>query len=186
MAAMDESNKEMQHSVENTSSTDGSVGRMKILRNVMLKTIKSFTGELKLVSPLTGVDNTHLEHLHSKTISQLEANIQCELEQMYKEENLETLLNSLDKIIAENPSQPGTVAWRPSGNVKEDVRCEVGVLKREKLKALKQTLNDLEAQNKLLRDKVQEREQHLLRTRDKIVSIADDFEEIVDTENITD
>ncbi|XP_045215962.2 uncharacterized protein LOC123566147 [Mercenaria mercenaria] len=185
MAATEENNTEMKESVENTSSADVSVDgrRMKILRSVMLKTIKSYTGNLKLIKPLTGVSTAHLELLHSKASSLLETNIQSELEEIYKEENLEILLNSLDKLIAENPAPTNTVAWRPSSNVEQDARCDVAVLKREKLKVLENTLNDLEAQNKLLVDRVQKREQHLLRTRDKISCIAEDFEQIVDTEN---
>lgn len=67
---------------------------------------------------------------------------------------------------------------RPSGNIQEDIRSEVAILKREKLKQLQKILSDLEAQNKLLVDRVQKKEQHLLRTRDKMMAIADDFEPV--------
>lgn len=183
--ATTETNMEIHQSeTEENTSTDNSFEgtRMKILRNVMLKTIKTYTANLKLTEPLKNVNTELLEVLHRKTISQLETNIQCELEQMYKEENLEVLLNTLDKLLAENQPTTDTQIWRPSGNVEKDVRCEVAILKKEKLKVLKKTLSDLEAQNKLVIDRVKKGEQRLLCTRDKLVAIGDDIEQIVDQE----
>lgn len=67
---------------------------------------------------------------------------------------------------------------RPSGVPEQDSRCYVTALKQEKLKYLRSKLENLEAQNKLLQAKVERKEACLFQTKDKIVALAEDFEQV--------
>ena len=67
---------------------------------------------------------------------------------------------------------------RPSGDVEADTRVFAAMLKKEQLQVLEKTLADLEAQNKLLQDQEQKREKRLLRSRDKLVNLVENTEQV--------
>lgn len=187
--ASNDSNQELQsHQVNSSSATDDSISpyegkRMKVLRSVMNKTVASFTSNLKLIKSLSNINTTLLDEFHRKIIKQLQENIESELELLYQEENLESLLNKLDRLTAENPARPGAPVWRPSGNVRADTLAVVVGLKQDKLEVLKRTLTDLEAQNKRLRENVQRMDRQLLRKQETIDDAAKNLEQIVETVN---
>ncbi|XP_005514677.2 LOW QUALITY PROTEIN: polyamine-modulated factor 1 [Columba livia] len=62
--------------------------------------------------------------IYEQFVSQLQAYIKEEIQEVKEEGNLEQLLNSLDKIVqeTENRDEP---AWRPSGIPEDDVRSAV-------------------------------------------------------------
>ncbi|NXW82437.1 PMF1 factor, partial [Alopecoenas beccarii] len=62
--------------------------------------------------------------IYDQFISQLQAYIQEEIQEVKEEGNLELLLNSLDKIVEENENREEP-AWRPSGIPEEDARSAV-------------------------------------------------------------
>ncbi|KAH3839471.1 hypothetical protein DPMN_112902 [Dreissena polymorpha] len=154
---------------------------MQTLRDVMEKTVNSYTSNLRLIKPLSSVNKTILKGLEQQIVKQLKDNVIKELEGMYSDENIEVLLNRLDEL-----TRPGRAdqspAWRPSGDVRRDAGPHLVALKREKLKVLEAQLTDLEAQNKLLATRVVKREQHVVRTKDKIVAIAEELEQVVKEE----
>ena len=68
---------------------------------------------------------------------------------------------------------------RPSGNAEADSRSYVVVLKQEKLKFLQSKLVELEAQNKMLQAKVEKKETNLLLNKNQMVSMTEDFEQVL-------
>jgi len=53
------------------------------------------------------------------------------------------------------------------------------VLKQEKLKFLQSKLEELEAQNKMLQAKVEKKETNLLLNKNQMVSMTEDFEQVL-------
>jgi len=53
------------------------------------------------------------------------------------------------------------------------------VLKQEKLKFLQSKLQELEAQNKMLQAKVEKKETNLLLNKNQMVSMTEDFEQVL-------
>ncbi|XP_064257512.1 polyamine-modulated factor 1 isoform X2 [Passer domesticus] len=60
--------------------------------------------------------------IYDQFISQLQASIKEEIQEVKNEGNLEELLNSLDKIVEEAKGREEP-AWRPSGSPERDVRA---------------------------------------------------------------
>ncbi|XP_052795911.1 uncharacterized protein LOC128228569 [Mya arenaria] len=181
--ADDPNNTEISNKME-TSSLENEIKpgkRMKALRDVMSKTISSYTNNLRLIKRLNNVDSKILKQLEKDTVSQLKGNIQTELEQMFEEEQVEPLLNNLDTLADHTPSH--NTAWRPCGDVRNDSVAHLAALNREKLKVLQGQLSELEAQNRLMVHKVGKREEHLFRTKDKIINCTHDFKQTLMEEN---
>ncbi|KAM6167405.1 polyamine-modulated factor 1-like [Erethizon dorsatum] len=63
------------------------------------------------------------QRIYDKFVTQLQASIQEEISEIKEEGNLETVLNSLDKIVEDgkNRKEP---AWRPSGTPEKDL-CSI-------------------------------------------------------------
>ncbi|XP_061231283.1 polyamine-modulated factor 1 [Neopsephotus bourkii] len=59
--------------------------------------------------------------IYNQFVSQLQASIRAEIQEVMEEGNLKAVLDSLDKIVEEGKSQEEP-AWRPSGIPEEDAR----------------------------------------------------------------
>ncbi|KFO30632.1 Polyamine-modulated factor 1 [Fukomys damarensis] len=58
--------------------------------------------------------------IHSKFVTQLQASIQKEISEIKEEGNLETVLNSLDKIVEDGRNHK-ELAWCPSWTPEKDL-----------------------------------------------------------------
>ncbi|KFO76415.1 Polyamine-modulated factor 1, partial [Cuculus canorus] len=101
--------------------------------------------------------------IYEQFVSQLQASIKEEIQEVKDEGNLEMLFNSLDKMVeeAKNREEP---AWRPSGIPEEDVRSTM-VLYLLKHRSYLQ---------KVLKEKVEENRkaaESVLAGRDKIAEL---------------
>ncbi|XP_004871245.2 polyamine-modulated factor 1 isoform X2 [Heterocephalus glaber] len=63
------------------------------------------------------------QRIHDKFVTQLQASIREEISEIKEEGNLETVLNSLDRIVEDGKDHKGP-AWRPSGTPEKDL-CSV-------------------------------------------------------------
>nr|XP_009665782.1 PREDICTED: polyamine-modulated factor 1-like [Struthio camelus australis] len=91
--------------------------------------------------------------IYDQFISQLQASIKEEIQEVKEEGNLEALFSSLDKIVEEAKEQEEP-AWRPSGIPEEDV-CSAMVPYLLKHRAyLRKVLKEKEEENKKLAESV--------------------------------
>ncbi|CAE1305784.1 unnamed protein product [Acanthosepion pharaonis] len=100
---------------------------------------------------------------------------------MLAEENIEQIMNDLDVLICKTPTPKNSVVWRPTGNVKDDVRAH---LMPEKIKfrdSLRELLKNLEEENKQLKDVVSLRNKMLLRTKEQLDDHTLFFKKMMDT-----
>ncbi|NWW93352.1 PMF1 factor, partial [Rhynochetos jubatus] len=101
--------------------------------------------------------------IYDQFISQLQASIKEEIQEVKDEGNLEVLFNSLDKIVeeAKNREEP---AWRPSGIPEEDVRSAVVPYLLKHRAYLRRSLREKEEENRKVAEAV-------LAGRDKIAEL---------------
>ncbi|KAM9515225.1 polyamine-modulated factor 1 [Guaruba guarouba] len=59
--------------------------------------------------------------IHKRFVTQLQATVKAEIQEVMEEGNLKVVLNNLDKIVEEGKTQEES-AWRPSGIPAEDAR----------------------------------------------------------------
>ncbi|NWI66075.1 PMF1 factor, partial [Todus mexicanus] len=85
--------------------------------------------------------------IYEQFVSQLQASIREEIQEVKDEGNLETLFNSLDKIVEEAKDREEP-AWRPSGIPEEDVRSAVVPYLLKHRAYLRKVLKDREDDNK--------------------------------------
>ncbi|KAM6294195.1 polyamine-modulated factor 1 [Aegotheles albertisi] len=85
--------------------------------------------------------------IYDQFITQLQASIKEEIQEVKDEGNLEVLFNSLDKIVeeAENRDEP---AWRPSGIPEEDVRSAMVPYLLKHRSYLRKVLKEKEEENR--------------------------------------
>ncbi|KFP12982.1 Polyamine-modulated factor 1, partial [Egretta garzetta] len=91
--------------------------------------------------------------IYDQFISQLQASIKEEIQEVKDEGNLEMLFNSLDKIVeeAKNREEP---AWRPSGIPEEDVRSALVPYLLKHRSYLRKILKEKEEENKKVAESV--------------------------------
>ncbi|NXE84366.1 PMF1 factor, partial [Cochlearius cochlearius] len=91
--------------------------------------------------------------IYDQFISQLQASIKEEIQEVKDEGNLEMLFNSLDKIVeeAKNREEP---AWRPSGIPEEDVRSAMVPYLLKHRSYLRKVLKEKEEENKKVAESV--------------------------------
>ncbi|NXL52171.1 PMF1 factor, partial [Podilymbus podiceps] len=91
--------------------------------------------------------------IYDQFISQLQASIKEEIQEVKDEGNLEALFNSLDKIVEETTNQEEP-AWRPSGIPEEDIRSVmVPYLLKHRL-YLRKILKEKEEENQKVAESV--------------------------------
>ncbi|NXI70918.1 PMF1 factor, partial [Anseranas semipalmata] len=85
--------------------------------------------------------------IYEQFVSQLQASVKEEIQEVKKEGNLEELFNSLDKIVeeAKNQEEP---AWRPSGIPEEDIRSAVVPYLLKHRSYLRKVLKEKEEENR--------------------------------------
>ncbi|NXE16462.1 PMF1 factor, partial [Lophotis ruficrista] len=84
--------------------------------------------------------------IYDQFVSQLQASIKEEIQEVKDEGNLEVLFNSLDKIAEEAQSREEP-AWRPSGIPEEDVRSAVVPYLLKHRSYLRKVLKEKEEEN---------------------------------------
>ncbi|NXI90673.1 PMF1 factor, partial [Psophia crepitans] len=91
--------------------------------------------------------------IYDQFISQLQASIKEEIQEVKDEGNLEVLFNSLDKIVeeAKNQEEP---AWRPSGIPEEDVRSAMVPYLLKHRSYLQKVLKEKEEENRKVAEAV--------------------------------
>ncbi|NWX52238.1 PMF1 factor, partial [Steatornis caripensis] len=101
--------------------------------------------------------------IYEQFISQLQAAIKEEIQEVKDEGNLEALFNSLDKIVeeAKNKEEP---AWRPSGIPEEDVRSAMVPYLLKHRSYLRKVLKEKEEENRKVAES-------MLAGRDKIAEL---------------
>ncbi|XP_040394883.1 polyamine-modulated factor 1 [Cygnus olor] len=107
--------------------------------------------------------------IYDQFISQLQASIKEEIQEVKREGNLEELLNSLDKIVEEAKDQEEP-AWRPSGIPEEDIRSAVVPYLLKHKSYLQKVLKEKEEENRKLAESV-------LAGRDQIAKL----QQLIDT-----
>ncbi|NXP54124.1 PMF1 factor, partial [Heliornis fulica] len=93
--------------------------------------------------------------IYDQFISQLQASIKEEIQEIKNEGNLEMLFHSLDKIVeeAKNRQEP---AWRPSGIPEEDVRSAIVPYLLKHRSYLQKILKEKEEENRKVAQSVLE------------------------------
>ncbi|XP_062453756.1 polyamine-modulated factor 1 [Rhea pennata] len=91
--------------------------------------------------------------IYDQFVSQLQASIKEEIQEVKEEGNLEALFNSLDKIVEEAKDQEEP-AWRPSGIPEEDVRSAVVPYLLKHRAYLRKVLKEKEEENRKLAESV--------------------------------
>uniref|UniRef100_A0A8C5TYU2 Polyamine modulated factor 1 n=1 Tax=Malurus cyaneus samueli TaxID=2593467 RepID=A0A8C5TYU2_9PASS len=91
--------------------------------------------------------------IYDQFISQLQASIKEEIQEVKNEGNLETLFSSLDKIVEEAKDREEP-AWRPSGIPEEDVRSTLVPYLLKHRSYLRQLLRDKEEENRKVAESV--------------------------------
>uniref|UniRef100_A0A8B9ESR2 Polyamine modulated factor 1 n=1 Tax=Anser cygnoides TaxID=8845 RepID=A0A8B9ESR2_ANSCY len=107
--------------------------------------------------------------IYDQFISQLQASIKEEIQEVKREGNLEELFNSLDKIVEEAKDQEEP-AWRPSGIPEEDIRSAVVPYLLKHKSYLQKVLREKEEENRKLAESV-------LAGRDQIAKL----QQLIDT-----
>uniref|UniRef100_A0A8B9BN33 Polyamine modulated factor 1 n=2 Tax=Anser TaxID=8842 RepID=A0A8B9BN33_9AVES len=107
--------------------------------------------------------------IYDQFISQLQASIKEEIQEVKREGNLEELFNSLDKIVEEAKDQEEP-AWRPSGIPEEDIRSAVVPYLLKHKSYLQKVLKEKEEENRKLAESV-------LAGRDQIAKL----QQLIDT-----
>ncbi|XP_025968626.1 polyamine-modulated factor 1 [Dromaius novaehollandiae] len=91
--------------------------------------------------------------IYDQFVSQLQASIKEEIQEVKEEGNLEALFNSLDKIVEEAKEQEEP-AWRPSGIPEEDVRSAMVPYLLKHRAYLRKVLKEKEEENRKLAEAV--------------------------------
>ncbi|XP_035426993.1 polyamine-modulated factor 1 [Cygnus atratus] len=107
--------------------------------------------------------------IYDQFISQLQASIKEEIQEVKREGNLEELFNLLDKIVEEAKDQEEP-AWRPSGIPEEDIRSAVVPYLLKHKSYLQKVLKEKEEENRKLAESV-------LAGRDQIAKL----QQLIDT-----
>ncbi|NXE30312.1 PMF1 factor, partial [Ardeotis kori] len=85
--------------------------------------------------------------IYDQFVSQLQASIKEEIQEVKEEGNLEVLFNSLDRIVEEARSRDEP-AWRPSGIPEEDVRSAMVPYLLKHRSYLRKVLKEKEEENR--------------------------------------
>ncbi|NXY65463.1 PMF1 factor, partial [Callaeas wilsoni] len=101
--------------------------------------------------------------IYDQFISQLQASIKEEIQEVKNEGNLERLFSSLDKIVEEAKDREEP-AWRPSGIPEEDVRSTMVPYFLKHRSYLRRVLREKEEENRKVAESV-------LMGRDRIVEL---------------
>ncbi|XP_035202608.1 polyamine-modulated factor 1 [Oxyura jamaicensis] len=107
--------------------------------------------------------------IYDQFVSQLQASIKEEIQEVKREGNLEELFNSLDKIVEEAKDREEP-AWRPSGIPEEDIRSAVVPYLLKHKSYLQKVLKEKEEENRKLAESV-------LAGRDQIAKL----QQLIDT-----
>nr|XP_013807548.1 PREDICTED: polyamine-modulated factor 1-like [Apteryx mantelli mantelli] len=91
--------------------------------------------------------------IYDQFVSQLQASIKEEIQEVKEEGNLEALFDSLDKIVEEAKDQEEP-AWRPSGIPEEDVRSAMVPYLLKHRAYLRKVLKEKEEENRKLAESV--------------------------------
>ncbi|KFO24896.1 Polyamine-modulated factor 1 [Fukomys damarensis] len=93
------------------------------------------------------------QRIHDKFITQLQASIREEISEIKEEGNLETVLNSLDKIVEDGKNHKGP-AWRPSGTPERDLCSVLAPYFLQQRDTLRRHVQKQEARNQELAEAV--------------------------------
>ncbi|XP_064608598.1 polyamine-modulated factor 1-like [Liolophura sinensis] len=96
-----------------------------------------------------------LRSLREQLITKLETAVKDEAEKMYSDHGIVPLLNQLEELSKQK--RPGVTAWRPTGDVEEDLRAHTYPLKLKQRDRLKKIAEALTEENKQLRTAVEAR-----------------------------
>ncbi|NXK48578.1 PMF1 factor, partial [Chauna torquata] len=93
------------------------------------------------------------QSIYDQLITQLQASIKEEIQEVKKEGNLEELFSSLDRIVeeAKNQEEP---AWRPSGIPEEDIRSALVPYLLKHRSYLQKVLKEKEEENRKVAESV--------------------------------
>ncbi|NXC41811.1 PMF1 factor, partial [Penelope pileata] len=91
--------------------------------------------------------------IYDQFVSQLQAAVREEIQEVKKEGNLEELFNSLDKIVEEAQGQEEP-AWRPSGIPEDDIRSAVLPYLQKHRAYLQRALREREEENRKVAESV--------------------------------
>ncbi|XP_032844056.2 polyamine-modulated factor 1 [Tyto alba] len=125
--------------------------------------------------------------IYDQFISQLQASIKEEIQEVKNEGNLETVFNSLDKIVeeAKNREEP---AWRPSGIPEEDIRSAMVPYLLKHRSYLQKILKEKEEENRKVaesvlagRDRIAELQQQIQARKHAWQAISKEQRELVMT-----
>ncbi|NXO14121.1 PMF1 factor, partial [Oriolus oriolus] len=94
--------------------------------------------------------------IYDQFISQLQASIKEEIQEVKNEGNLEGLFNSLDKIVeeAKDREEPAWYGWRPSGIPEQDVRSTMVPYCLKHRSYLRRVLREKEEENRKVAESV--------------------------------
>ncbi|NWX31271.1 PMF1 factor, partial [Notiomystis cincta] len=84
--------------------------------------------------------------IYDQFVSQLQASIKEEIQEVKNEGNLEELFSSLDKIVEEAKDREEP-AWRPSGSPEDDVRSSLAPFLLKHRSHLRRALRDRQQEN---------------------------------------
>lgn len=136
----------------------------------------------KLYRPLWKNKKEMLEALIQQVMSKSKEKVKEELERAFLNEDIAGSLSLMDKIVNESKDEEnqGKEAWRPSGDPEADSRAYFMALKRRKLQELEKELQLSQNEERILRQRVQEKREKLLATEEKIKSMHESAKRVVD------
>ncbi|XP_014772421.1 polyamine-modulated factor 1 [Octopus bimaculoides] len=157
--------------------------RFKLLKDALDKVFtKVATGKLswytKQFPALQAKDPGILKLLREQVTHQLESTIKMEVETMLEEENLMEIMKDLNQRIKSTKAQKTDLAWRPTGNVDDDIRAHLMPVKMKLRDNLQTMLSKLEEENKQLQTIVCERQKNLIKAEQKLKDYNGFFEKI--------